>query len=299
MENRWVAFHVFFHNVSKYDELINLVANQFMDWQYENLIEKWFFIRYWEGGPHIRFRMLNPASKQLEEDLEQLIHNFIENNKSNRPLTKEEFYKNHKFDGVPLDYHQLPWHEEGEVVSYPYSQEIERYGGELVMHLSETIFMHSSQLAVKILEVGKNECLRKLIYSIALTFLSMQEFRKSYGEENMRDYITFYQTLWEGFVEENEMEHRTSTFIEKNWKIIVNMITKLRNSDDIMKDIEEIQSLFEEKASIVKDKKYLDYIVASHIHMTNNRLGVPPVCEYLISKALANIIEEGDSLGIR
>ncbi|SOB86318.1 thiopeptide-type bacteriocin biosynthesis domain-containing protein [Streptomyces sp. 1331.2] len=97
----------------------------------------WFFIRYGEGGPHLRIRYRSPgrppgaagpapAPARLAADLTRL-------------ATRR----------TPLDGPRTPGH--GEVTEVPYDPETERYGGPALLPIAEEVFTHSTRTAVSAL----------------------------------------------------------------------------------------------------------------------------------------------------
>ena len=55
MENEWTAYHVFIWDYSVLDDFINNLYEKLSPSQQNNI----FFIRYWEGSPHVRIRFRN------------------------------------------------------------------------------------------------------------------------------------------------------------------------------------------------------------------------------------------------
>ncbi|MFJ8622152.1 thiopeptide-type bacteriocin biosynthesis protein [Kitasatospora sp. NPDC093550] len=85
----------------------------------------WFFIRYGEGGPHLRIRLRSqgPPPAALAADLTRL-------------ATRR----------TPLD---GPWtSRHGEVTEVRYEPETERYGGPALLPIAEEVFTHSTRTAV-------------------------------------------------------------------------------------------------------------------------------------------------------
>lgn len=148
----WKSYRVYYQFQPGYDGLILLLAEQLERLAALGRISKWFFLRYWEDGPHIRVRYLMDGELD-EEELFDKVRAYIQRYPSIRKLSKEEYFQGHKFDGEPLELQNLDWYEEGEIISKPYEPEVERYGGASLMPLAESLFMESSRLAAGILEL--------------------------------------------------------------------------------------------------------------------------------------------------
>lgn len=148
----WKSYRVYYQFQPGYDGLILLLAEQLERLAARGRISKWFFLRYWEDGPHIRVRYLMDGELG-EEELFDKVRAYIQRYPSIRKLSKEEYFQGHKFDGEPLELQNLDWYEEGEIISKRYEPEVERYGGASLMPLTESLFMESSRLAGGILEL--------------------------------------------------------------------------------------------------------------------------------------------------
>ncbi|WP_160050339.1 thiopeptide-type bacteriocin biosynthesis protein [Nocardiopsis sp. FR4] len=105
----------------------------------------WFFLRYWDGGPHLRTRFLDADADAVRE--------FGEDMRAAAAATAG--------DAVELDrtayYAGLPradpdrWHRDGDVVGADYEPETERYGGPRALEVCEDFFRTSSALALAVL----------------------------------------------------------------------------------------------------------------------------------------------------
>ena len=283
--DKWTSLHVFYHNVPKYDEMILGFTELLADMKKEKKIEKWFFIRYWEGGPHIRIRLLNAGESEIAE-LKALLYDFMEKNPPDRIVTREEYYKDNKFDGVPLDEASLPWYENGEIAEIDYEPEIERYGGENVMELSENIFDLSSNMTRGMIASSGGDFNKKLILAEALTLIEVRQLRKVYGRSNTADYLELYRTHWSSFLYGSENEKMIEKFFSANTGPLKKAYKILTDNEEFMSVIGKICDNIAAISAELDNKDRVDYIVSSHIHMTNNRLGAAPVFEYFISDNL-------------
>ncbi len=288
----WTSLHIFYHNVPKYDDFIIKLCEKLDEFRQCGRLEKWFFIRYWEGGPHIRVRMLHATNECIEE-IKHMAFGYMKHNPSAKSVTREEYYKDNKFDGKPIDSEMLPWYQDGEIVEIPYEQEIQRYGGKEVMEMSETIFCLSSYLVKNILESTRNSFNQKLIFAEALTLIEVEEYRKVYGRNNITEFIKIYSENWKSFLYNTDNEKQIDYFFKVNSRALNSAIEILRNNKDFMHLIELIQDEIWHISEKGINQDYMDYIIASQIHMTNNRLGAAPIFEYFISKNLIMRGKEG------
>ncbi|MFS0788902.1 thiopeptide-type bacteriocin biosynthesis protein [Shouchella sp. 1P09AA] len=276
--NNWVAYHIFNHDFKQHNDLIILLSDQAKKNLAEGSIDKWFFLRYWEGGPHIRFRVLNPTI-ETKMNFQNIIQSFVSSNSTDVTLTKEQYFKDHLFDGEALDKDTLEWHENGEVRTYEYNPEYERYGGEHVMKFSESIFMLSSEL-VRLLLVKRKSFSHNLIYSAIISNILLKELYSCSDQKNLSNDLDFNINFWETFKSSNEDE--LLDFFEKN----NSAIEKLTNQILIDEETGKLLHKIKEQMNFITSKGLTDdsikTIIFSHVHMTNNRLGASPPYERAI-----------------
>ncbi|WDF55249.1 thiopeptide-type bacteriocin biosynthesis protein [Mucilaginibacter sp. KACC 22063] len=134
---------------------------------------EFFFIRYFEGGPHVRLRFLSGSKSQFDFN-EVLKSKYSEFLKSEFGITERP----------------------GEMVqAVPYVPEIERYGGDKVIRLAEKNFFESSKI---ILSLFKKERLdnynQKMMcgFEMHLIFLVNMNLDK----ESLRQFLNFQIESW-------------------------------------------------------------------------------------------------------
>lgn len=115
----WLSAYIYYPKPWKY-----LLVNKLKPFVYglinERLIHRFFFIRYWERGPHIRLRLQGEKRhiiKDVKPALEGLFYNFLKNDS----LSKKSVYKDIS-DGEPIIKSTILYEE--------YVPEYIRYGGE-------------------------------------------------------------------------------------------------------------------------------------------------------------------------
>src|SRR5207253_1071173 len=94
-----------------------------------------FYIRYWEKGPHIRLRfLLHDVNMRriLEESISSYFHGYFLKHPSYTTAERSE------------EYAMRGGRANNSVVFTTYEPELERYGGEAGIAISETQFWHSS-----------------------------------------------------------------------------------------------------------------------------------------------------------
>ncbi len=108
---------------------------------------EWYFLRYWETGPHLRIRIKNAAdTTELQATLRKLI-------------------AHQDFVIEPDEEGRLP---HGDVREVEYVPETERYGGPAALPVAEEVFCRSTEVAVAVLRAARTDSAR-LTAAIQLT----------------------------------------------------------------------------------------------------------------------------------
>ena len=116
----------------------------------------WFFLRYWEGGPHMRLRVL-PASGGDRAAIEALITERLGQYLREQPSTQLMRQADYaQMAAVLAAREQMPTHAErlypnNSVVFLPYQREHHRYGDGASVQAVERHFVESSRLAARLL----------------------------------------------------------------------------------------------------------------------------------------------------
>lgn len=171
----WVCAHLFY-----YDSLSTLLAEcvkPVVDaCRARDLITTYFFVRYWEGGPHIRLRLLpatTASEKEVQATLAEAAQRFFAAHPSITSLDAQQYAK--ATDTITqLIYgegRQVPLQPADSLQYAPYQPEYELYGGVEVMPHIEKFFMHSSDIALELLTetTNRNQLIGQAMSIIILT----------------------------------------------------------------------------------------------------------------------------------
>jgi hypothetical protein len=152
--SRWAAWHLHLTTLGApatdqvVRHVIGAAVDTLRDWDTGT---EWFFVRYWQFGPHVRFRIAGLAPER-QQDLDAVIRARMADilAAGSHSLTAEE-YRHHAAplaaageDGRALDIGEL-W--PAGVYRQPYRPEVERYGGADLLGRSESLFHQASRLA--------------------------------------------------------------------------------------------------------------------------------------------------------
>jgi thiopeptide-type bacteriocin biosynthesis protein len=145
----WLSLHCFAYWPAKdLDQFLCRTVAPLLDrLRGDGRIGDWFYIRYWEGGPHLRLRLRGTdaaTGEWLREELGRLL--------------AEAPYVPARLDGST--YYQAlgghaarsaaGWHEHGDVREIDYVAETGRYGGTAALPIAEDLFCRCTDVAVRI-----------------------------------------------------------------------------------------------------------------------------------------------------
>jgi thiopeptide-type bacteriocin biosynthesis protein len=293
-QGTWCAAHVFLSDPRKAERFLLKVVQPRMPRANEGA---WFFMRYWEGGPHMRIRWTHDGHAPLDEMRAGFIA-AIDEYLHHAPPDRERFYRDNKFDGGPQNIESLPWFAEGSVVDLPYLPEFRRYGGESAMAANENLFHASSVLAAKLLAATADR--GDVRSSLAMELMTAGAAALGCDRKSAAHYFQNYQKQWERFYdgkgvptpsdeEQAKLRERFTAFGEADmgpgsiwWRAVRNLMAELRSLGGQGR-------LFmpHDGTPVATDnhlQRALGSILASQTHMLNNRLGINPGQEYRLAR---------------
>lgn len=142
--SNWAEYRIHLHG--------RAAMEQFLAQDLPALVEgRWWFIRYWLGGPHLRLRV---PSDMADAGFVQRLSQRAEALAGGVNLDRGAFYASCAFDGRSVDVDEAPWHVDGTVEPCAYQPETIYYGTgeELARH--EALFCEASRLAVGLIRAS-------------------------------------------------------------------------------------------------------------------------------------------------
>lgn len=288
-------------------------------------VEQYFFIRYWERGPHIRLRFKGDSDVLEQTVKPRLLAHF------------SDYMQQHPSErNTPEWEATLPendrWFPNNSVQWIEYEPETERYGGDVGILIAERHFQDSSRAILQIMKESASYTYERALgaaIQMHLAFASAmrmnlqtaQEFYRSifygwlpsaYGgyrtdltpeqrqeaqdavlkafddqfERQKPMLIPFHRTVWEALQENMEFEQEwLNSWIEG----------VKRTAEEYYAAVErgEITDPMQSTSPDVKNNIFGKTILGSYVHMTNNRLGILNRDEgflgYLIMKSLEEL----------
>lgn len=147
MHSRWLSIYIY--HPEPFEGLLVDVIRPLVRRAYkQGLSTRFFFVRYWEGGPHIRLRLL-ARNEQIIPALKECVlgglGGCICSNPSLRDIADGNRHSINRHEWDPTDSLQF----------VEYIPEFDRYGGIDVIDLSEELFDASSRTILEILSSSK------------------------------------------------------------------------------------------------------------------------------------------------
>jgi hypothetical protein len=208
MTNNWISLHVFY--ASNPNPLLSEAVAPLIDELRERgLIQRHFFIRYWQEGPHIRLRLL-PAGGVQEDEVKRRAEAKISAYLQRRPslyTTDNALAKTFYKDMFLTEYGEEKWHElygkDGEMPLrsnnswhyIPYEPEYTRYGGVDGVEVAEWHFEHASDMAIRLIR-ETNVHVRTIMLgrSIQMTLPFCFSFLED--DEQVIRFLAAYEKFW-------------------------------------------------------------------------------------------------------
>jgi len=326
----WLAAYLY--RGEPWEKFLIETVKPFVDKTMENRwADRFFFVRYWERGPHIRLRFKGNAEtleKQVKPQLDSYFPEYFREHPSQRitPENIEEFPP------------EQQWFPNDSVQYIDYEPEIERYGGPAGILIAERQFEASSRAVFAVIEEsGDWDYDRALGAAIQLhlgfafalgmdlvetgeffTQISRTWFSRAYGyttdtpkdeikerqkitlnafDENFQrqkpTLVPYHQTLWSAFTEEVEFEQEWLNQWLENMTAVKNELITAQEQNTLV-----IPQWFKPETGkkTPEHRRKLWTIFESYVHMTNNRLGILNRDEaylgYLIKESLKEVGRE-------
>lgn len=224
--------------------------------QAKGLIDKWFFIRYYDAqGHHIRFRVLL-KNTNLFTDCIGIIRHYIE----------------------PLEQTRLIWKTQTD----NYLRELQRYGYEAI-EATETLFYNDSECTLKFADMIEGDTGEKIRWMFSL--LSMDYFLNDF-DVKLEGKIKLFNAAKTGFGKEfnrsGKLNKQINEMFVKHESEIEEFLDPNQMDEIYQPLIEILEERSEKNKAAIKAIKelgnehrlptYLDNIMLSYVHMICNRI---------------------------
>lgn len=316
---QWWAVHVFLFDTLESEAcLLEDIMPSVRELLAQGRASDWFFIRYWEGGPHLRIRIADIGSEDRRRFLDQVGAKAAAR-RSGSGMTRDEYYGQHPFDGEPVRVDELPWFGDGQAVEIPYAPEIARYGGPDALRLGERMFRASSDLAVNLVGATRSDFDKRLgaafVLMVAVAAVAARD------GAGMATFCEHYAAMWAHHSEHSraasggELPQPSPGHFATVASVIAGKPLPSafgqRWHDALSRYRAELERLGRDGALVspidgapADTPERIDVAIVSilwsQMHMLNNRLAVLPAQEVVLARMVAaaargNVVEQADA----
>jgi thiopeptide-type bacteriocin biosynthesis protein len=314
----WASFHIF--RRQEPDALLRGCLVPALDrWRARGWVKQAFFLRYWQGGPHLRLRMQPVAqhATRLRDDARALLTGYLAEHPETVAFDAERELLAQK------ELHRLEYGDDGDPTLYPdntvhelpYLREYERYGGSDGILLAEEQFDASSTLVLRHL-CGHGQATQRLVTAFRLMLVAARAFGMQ-GRQ-AASYFRVYRQGWARYLpgKQQSAEAQFAARFQRQAPALVKVAQQTLR-DPAGEDpaarawYATLLATRERLAEIDAAKLFLltgvwqdmamhlggvlPYMLFHFLHLTNNRLGILPPEEaylgFLLEHALAEVEE--------
>jgi thiopeptide-type bacteriocin biosynthesis protein len=276
MQQKWLSIHLFYSG--SLNLFIEKAIKPFIELNQE-FIFSWFFIRYMENGQHVRLRLL--ADKKNVVDLVKKgnfsFGIFFTNFPSERLIENENNFINNAIQIID------------------YQPETQRYGGKNGILISEQFFNYASETIFDFINTETDYEATLLIGIVMNLYVAQSDF------EN--DSTTLFQSIfnhWLDFnlqhlaIPEAEMIEQFETIYTEQGEMLTEITQSISFQKNEIEGFENWQKYCAETLEKLRQTeltKPIPDILASYIHLNNNRLGISNFDESLMAYLILRSLE--------
>ena len=306
-QSSWISLHVHY-NSDPHWLLKDGIAPAIRELQERDLVSQYFFIRYWEQGPHVRLRLRTSGDKQHQscEVAGSVIRDYLRRRPSvfrfptpNMPASFSRLfvaeYGEQELRRKYGDTGQIPFAENNHIAQVAYSPEYQRYGGEHGVAIAERHFQVSSDHVLRCLSMENGHDFRVILgrgYRLMLyTCLALLPGRS----EQLR-FLDSYQRQWNGLIGslsdmvglQFDRKYKASKpALDRSTAACIQLVEGLNEGRPEEQEwFTHVQGLRKELADafargtlrvpegVGTIEQAIHYLIPGYVHMTNNRLGI-------------------------
>jgi thiopeptide-type bacteriocin biosynthesis protein len=281
----WLQYNIYSKDIHELDYLVSFIVKPAAN-KVKTMfdVSNWFFIRYLdETGPHIRLRfkiseneftdVMGFLEEFLSTSLESLSEQSIAIPKRLLPLNMGEGHFSSAARRFELSL---------------YDPELEKYGGEEGILLSEKYFSSSSNLTLEVIDDIITEKVNRFEFAIKMMDNLLNAAWENKNE--IDEFLLNYTKYWAGDKLKSGDNQISQNFIDsaisRNEKVKEILMSELSlNTEKSLEQFtDELKLILQEMKP--KGESGPDGIYFHFIHMMNNRLGVWPIEESYLAALL-------------
>ena len=183
---KWLSYHLANHTSVYGNEMDDFlgknVATIINHLQLDNLIDKFFFIRYAEAGPHIRLRLHSDVASEaviydtIRLNGQKYFAKILKSNLSEKITTQ-----------LPKQF-QVTFFEDQSINKIEYIKETDRFGGIDAIKIVEDEFCNSSKFALEIFATNQNISRTQKLW---ISYLMLNYFLTVVFQEEYEEWVIF------------------------------------------------------------------------------------------------------------
>jgi thiopeptide-type bacteriocin biosynthesis protein len=266
------------------------------------LRNRFWYLRYWQGGPHIRFRLHEVSEQTVESvrsrlaaampalDAEQTAE--YEQQASHQPGLAE-------LEGAkPVDVRAA-----GTVEAAGYSPEYAKYGGTTGLRIAEELFRSTSTAVLDLLAGLTDRELTASPAGRAIRIMAMSLKGSGLNTAQSQDFLGHYEEDWRRWVPPG-YEEKWAGLYEKTRSRVMSLCSSVWRDgitdvfhDTYAKALKSTQAAQAGTAGgdvteLVLGETPYTHCLANYIHTTNNRLGILPAAEAFLAHVIRRSLKE-------
>jgi len=280
----WLNFHIYYH--ADRDQLLREAISPLLAELYKDgLLERFYFVRYSLGGPHIRLRLetTRHTAPLVRNTAEAYLQHYLHAAPSLRSLDREEIGRTTRMlIASDPNEHDANIYPDNSILQLPFAPEINRYGGAELMSCSLDLFSFTSVEALTLINErsvqSRSEMFSRSVRALLRLSLVLAEERSALAD--------FWRTATATApVSGQEMQAR------------LRLVQLLREESARAPEDEEWKlwsaagSALRQKLSATA-KAVARGIIRSHLHMFANRLDINNAVERGMGALLSGIFGE-------
>ncbi len=235
----------------------------------------WYFLRYWETGPHLRVRVRG-ASATYVTDLAERVAKLIAN--ADHRLLDHDHEEYYASIGAP----DVSWLPHGDVREVPYEPEIARYGGLDALPVSEELFCRSTEVALAVLPATRTTSAKlSAAFGLAMATATALGFDRPGAAAWLRSLAASWRNVSEPAQPPSTGSHRAASLILSRHAETLDRKWAAEPTGATAHWASHLRAAY---TAVGPDR---DYVWASQLHMLFNRLGLTPEEERLVCWVVA------------
>ena len=267
-----------------------------------DLRNRFWYLRYWQGGPHIRLR-LHEASEQTVESVRSRLAEAMPALDAEQTAEYEQ-QSSHQPGLAALEGAEpVEVRAAGTIEAAVYSPEYAKYGGTTGLRIAEELFRSTSAAVLDLLTGLKDRELATSPAGPAIRVMAMSLKGSGLSTARSQDFLSRYEEDWRRWVPPG-YEEKWSGMYEKTRSRVTSLCSAvwLDGVTDVFHDTyakalkstqaAQVRPASGDVASLVLEETPYAHCLANYIHTTNNRIGILPAAEAFLAYVIRRSLKE-------